>query len=90
MIIENICNSFLELILNLVEAMNIPDLPESITNALDTLIDVFEYAIPIIGFFLPWNIVGPFIPIILIVTVSLPAYHITMWILRKIPGLGIK
>jgi len=90
MIIENIMNlvySFFELILN--PSLAIPAFPE---GALTSFLELFEMLFDITerfcALFLP-RIAFIFLPIVFIVESNYFAYKLIMWILRKIPMLGL-
>lgn len=59
---------------------------ETFQEVLDTMFDTTENFINLI---LPWNVVHYGLQIVLAVIAFTDLYHVTMWILRKIPMLGI-
>ncbi len=70
--------------------INLPDLPASVTSAIDELFSVIRGGIGIMGIFVDLSVVKVLLPILLIVINFEEVWKFTMFILRKIPFLGIK
>lgn len=83
-----------ELILGLLEIVfgwvSFPAMPEAITSALDTLLEAMGSAIGFVWLVVPRELVIVAIPIILVVENFDKLYSVIMWVLRKIPFLGLE
>lgn len=67
-----------------------PDAPAGLTGAADALIGIIHDALAIAAYFLsPWLLLTIF-SVFLAIMAAEPIYHGVMWVLRKIPMLGIK
>lgn len=88
MILESILTAFSSLFKLLFNWLNIPSLDDYDVDL--SLIDTFlNSGKSLINMFLPWDIVRFGLPILIIVLNAEYIYHFVMWILRKIPMLGI-
>lgn len=90
MIIKALCNvvySFFEL---LVSAVNLPSISDKLDLFMD-YIDLFlDNAAPMVNLFLPWSIVEWGLPLIAGSFMAVELFVFIMWVLKKIPMLGIK
>lgn len=90
MIIESLLNAIFSLFDTVFSVINIPSMPdgmpEQITNF---LADLLSYASSLISLFIPWSQVRVFFPILIVILASEEIYKLVMWVLRKIPMLGI-
>lgn len=90
MIISSLLNLVYKIFNVLFSPINIPSFDEESVNAVnDFLSTIFEDSETIIGLFIPWTVVNVLIPIVIAVVVAVPLYHFVMWILKKIPFLGV-
>lgn len=88
----------LEAILNLIKILltfcfswiNLPAVPESITSSINQFLDLIFNNITLLGFFIRPITFQIAIPLLVIIMNFEKLYHLTMWILRKIPMLSIK
>lgn len=86
-----------EAILNMVSALlqlvfgwiNLPDLPASITSLIDEFFGYIEGGMGIIGIFLDLDVVRVLLPILIVVINFEEVWKFVMFIVRKIPFLGI-
>lgn len=69
--------------------IDFPIVPSGLINAVNTMFDYIEEGIGIINFFCPLDKISPAIDLFLAVWAVIHIYDIVMWILRKIPVLGI-
>lgn len=67
-----------------------PELPDAFMNSYYFFIDALESAMGFVWLIVPRDLVVVMLPIILLVMNFDMAYGCVMWILRKIPFLGIK
>ena len=91
MIIKGLVSLVLGLLDILLSVINLPGLDQStIQSVYDFLDRLFDITSEFIGFFVPWGVVQALIvPLILILNID-HIYHLFMWILKKIPMLGIE
>lgn len=68
----------------------LPKVPQSFSNAVNMLIDFVEKGLTVLNCFLDLGFIRIAIPIWLAIATIDKTYHIIMWVLRKIPVLGIK
>lgn len=83
-----------ELIINLLELVfgwvHFPQMPVAVTNALDTLLQAMGSAMGFVWLIVPRELVLVVLPVILVVENFDKLYSVIMWILKKIPFLGMK
>lgn len=88
MIIELLLN-ILKNVLNLLLVFKIPSLPSEVTGYIDTLFGYLETGASILANYTPLSYLLVLFGIILAVDVAIQIYHFVMWIIRKIPLLGM-
>ena len=83
-----------ELVLGLLEIVfswvHFPSMPEVITNVIDMTFEYMEQGLSILFFFVDNQLILTLLPIVIVIENFDKLYSITMWIMRKIPFLGIK
>ena len=89
MILEAVFNLVSGLVKIVFGWINLPDLPDSITSVIDELFALISGSVGIIGIFVDLNMVKILLPVLLIVINFDEVWKFTMFILRKIPLLGI-
>lgn len=89
MILEAVFNLVSGLVRLVFGWINLPDLPGSITSVIDELFALISGSVGIIGIFVDLNMVKILLPVLLIVINFDEVWKFTMFILRKIPFLGI-
>ncbi|RHP67113.1 hypothetical protein DXA59_14445 [Clostridium sp. OF03-18AA] len=89
MILEAVFNLVSGLVKLVFGWINLPDLPDSITSVIDELFALISGSVGIIGIFVDLNMVKILLPVLLIVINFDEVWKFTMFILRKIPFLGI-
>ena len=81
--------NFFDSFLNFLDVL--PAMPDSVVSALDLFFtNIFEYGWTGACFFLPMDYVLVLFPLVLIVSNFEHVYHLVMWVLRKIPFVGIE
>ena len=70
--------------------VDFPDMPAAIASALDTMLEVIAGAMGFVWLIVPRELVLVGLPTILIVENFDKLYSVVMWILKKIPFLGMK
>ena len=89
MILEAVFNLVSGLVKIVFGWINLPDLPGSISSVIDELFALISGSVGIIGIFVDLNMVKILLPVLLIVINFDEVWKFTMFILRKIPFLGI-
>ncbi len=90
MIVNALLNAIYKIFSVVFSAINIPPISADTIQAIDDLFTViFDNTESIIGLFIPWTVINVLLPIIIVLEIALPVYHLVMWILRKIPFLGV-
>lgn len=90
MVIEAIFNLLKNLIFTVFGFINLPDFPESLQNSLNQFLDIIFNGINLFGFFIRPATIQILIPILIVIINFDKIYKLTIWILKKIPMLGIE
>lgn len=90
MIIEAILNLFKTLLFSCFSWISIPAFPGELTENINSFLDLIFNNLTLLGFFVRPVTLQIAIPILIILLNFENLYKLTMWILRKIPMLGIK
>lgn len=78
----------IDAILNLLDVL--PDFPEELVTSVDEFFALIFDNLSILGFFVPLSTIKILIPLVILVINFEDVYAFIMWLLRKIPFLGIK
>lgn len=70
--------------------INLPSMPEDITNTINSFFDLIFNNLDLLGLIIRPTTIKIAIPVLIIILNFEKLYHLTMWILKKIPMLGIK
>ena len=70
--------------------INLPDMPEAVTSVVDELFALLRGTVGMMGIFLDLKMLKILLPVLLIVINFEHVWKFTMFILRKIPFLGIE
>ena len=90
MILESLLN-LIKLLLQVVFGwINLPQFPEGLTSSVDTFLDLIFDNLSLLGFFIRPTTLTIAIPILIILLNFEQVYKLVMFIVRKIPFLGIK
>ena len=90
MIIESLLNAIFSVFETLFSSINIPGMPEGMFEQVVSFFNnTLNYAGSLISLFIPWSQVKIFFPILIVILSSEEIYKLVMWVLRKIPMLGI-
>lgn len=90
MIVEALLTLVEKLLRVFLGRITVPGMPEEFGVAFEFLEQLLNYARNLISLFLPWKIVTIGFPILIAIMSAEYIYALVMWILRKIPMLGIK
>ena len=90
MIIESLLSAIFNLFSAVFGGINIPGMPDGMEDTVVGFLgQALNYAGGLISLFLPWSQVRVFFPILIVILASEEIYKLVMWVLRKIPMLGI-
>ena len=90
MILETLLNLIM-LLLNVVFGwINIPQFPEELTSSISSFLDLIFENLSLLGFFVRPVTLTVAIPLLIILLNFERVYKLVMYIVRKIPFLGIK
>lgn len=82
--------SIVKVLINLLFGwVNLPQVPEAVTSVVDTLFTYMQQGIGIVWLFVPQALVKVLLPLVILVHNFDHLYKLGMWILRKIPMVGI-
>lgn len=91
MIVQWFAEMFYKILTSLLDWINLPHLPDDVLSSINEMsVLISEGACSLFYFFVPHNIVTVGIPILLIITAFKYGYFFVMWILKKIPMVGIE
>lgn len=90
MILEAIFELVFMLLSIIFAPIQLPGLPSEVQTIVDQVIGYIVGAVDLLGFFLDWNMVKILIPIVIIIVNLDKIWHLIMFILRKIPFLGME
>lgn len=90
MIIETLLNAIFSIFEKVFSVINIPGMPDGMSEQVVSFFsDALNYAGSLISLFIPWSQVKVFFPILIVILSSEEIYKLVMWVLKKIPMLGI-
>lgn len=90
MIIETLLNAIFSIFEKVFSVINIPGMPDGMSEQVVSFFsDTLNYAGSLISLFVPWSQVKVFFPILIVILSSEEIYKLVMWVLKKIPMLGI-
>lgn len=90
MIISSILNLLKLLITTIFGVLpNIPNIPSSLSNSIDSFLDLIFNNCALLDLFVPISTIKIAIPIAIVIINFDHIYKITMWIIKKIPILGV-
>lgn len=88
MIIEMLM-SVLYNVLNLVMVIEIPSLPDSVMGYVNTLFDYMAAGASILANYTPLGYLLTLFGVLVAVDGGIMIYHFVMWVIRKVPVLGV-
>lgn len=89
MIIEGLLELIFKLLNAVISLFNVPQAPDDFLNAVPKFLEILSLSETLIGFVFPIKIM-PFLTLTLIIMAVEHGYPFIMWVLRKIPFLGIE
>lgn len=89
MIIKALMDLIATVLQTLLGFIQIPSFPESWTSAVSQFMDLLFDNVGMVGLIIPWPVIKLGIPILIAIINMDKIYDAIMWILRKIPMLGM-
>lgn len=83
----NVVRSLIEILFGWIQ---LPAVPDTITTVVDTLFTYMQQGIGILWIFVPQDLVKIILPLVIIIHNFDHLYHLGIWILKKIPMIGIE
>ncbi len=91
MIIETIMNALISLFTTLLSFVHIPQIPADILSSVNDTIDlIIDRSSEMIDLVIPYNISVVLLGIVIAIELGVHIYHFIMWVLKKIPMVGIE
>ena len=72
------------------QTVDFPIVPAELTTLVNKLFEYIQAGTGILNFFVPFDVIRPAIDVFLAVWAVEHAYQLVLWVLRKVPILGIK
>lgn len=89
MILQGLLDFFFFLYKLLLSPINIPNLPDEVYSVMETVCDYMESGIGFLSIFLDMRLVTLLLPFVILLINIDWIWGLVMWILRKIPFVGI-
>lgn len=89
MIIESLMNLLLKLFGMLTSAINIPTLPDSVSTFMTDALSYIKTGLQLLAVYTNLEYLLILFGLIIAIDIGIAVYHFVMWVLRKIPMLGI-
>lgn len=89
MIIEGLLKIIYKLLFLVISQFNVPPAPEEFIEAIPKFFEYIDSASSLIALVLPITL-APFLAVTVVIMVVEHGYPFIMWVLRKIPFLGIE
>ena len=90
MIIEGLLNLIFTLLEFIFSPIQVPDLPEAVQSVIDRLVQIMADAVGLLGIFVNLELLKILLPVVIVIINLDRVWKLIMFILRKIPFLGIE
>lgn len=90
MIFSSLLNMFLDIFDSLSSSFNFPSLPDEVHSHIAEFLEYVQAGASVLAIYTDLGYLLILLGLALQIELSLYAYRLVMWILRKIPGLGIR
>lgn len=90
MIIKGLFSLIISLLNIVFGWVNLPQMPDAVDAAFDSLLAYMQAGIGFVWLIVPRDLVLVVVPVILILSNFDKLYSVVMWVLKKIPFLGIE
>ena len=88
--IIKLVTGFLSWILSpILDVLNFPAVPAELQSIIDQLFGYMADGMGILNFFCPLSMIRPALAVLVAVWAVEHGYHIVMWVLRKLPFVGV-
>lgn len=89
MIIEGLLNVLYNVFSALTSGISIPSMPDEVANYLTTTLEYIKVGCQILGAYTPLPYLVTLLGIVVAIDLGLKIYHFVMWVIKKIPMLGV-
>ncbi len=89
MIIEGLLNILYNVFSALTSAIDIPSMPPEVMEYLNKALEYISVGLQILAVYTPLQYLLTLFGIVVAIEVGLKIYHFVMWVLKKIPMLGV-
>lgn len=90
MIVESVINLLVSMIEAVFSWIELPPLPAEVQSVIDELIGYLEGSIGLLSMFIDFDMLKILLPVVVIVVNFEHVWDLVMFVLRKIPFIGIK
>ena len=73
----------------ILDVLNFPAIPSELQTIIDTLFQYMIEGMGIFNFFCPLAMIRPALAVLVAVWTVEHGYHVLMWVLRKLPFVGV-
>lgn len=73
----------------ILDLLNFPAIPSELQSIIDTLFQYMTEGMGIFNFFCPLSMIRPALAVLVAVWTIEHGYHVLMWVLRKLPFVGV-
>ncbi len=89
MIIEGLLNVLYNVFSALTSAISIPAMPADVATYLNNTLSYIKVGLQILAVYTPLSYLLTLFGIVVAIEVGIKIYHFVMWVLKKIPMLGV-
>lgn len=89
MIIEGLLNVLYNVFSALTSAINIPAMPADVSTYLTQFVSYIKVGLQILAVYTPLSYLLTLFGIVVAIELGLKIYHFVMWVIKKIPMLGV-
>ena len=91
MLVESLFNGAISLINGILDLLDVlPEFPSDLVDSMNSFFSLIFDNLPLLGFFVRLDTVKILIPLVIVVINFEDIYAFVMWILRKIPFIGVE
>lgn len=91
MLVEYLFNGAISLLNGILDLLDVlPEFPEDLVTSMDSFFSLIFDNLPLLGFFVRLDTVKILVPLVIVVINFEDIYAFVMWILRKIPFIGVE
>lgn len=90
MLFQTVLDIVKSILFSVLDFIQIPSFPVQLTDSIDTVLNTIFNNLGLLGLAVRWNTVVVAVPLLIAIINMQHIYDGVMWILRKIPMLGIE